>query len=256
MAFSRIAASLALSLMATTFGHCQALPVDALVVAYPDQIKSHDGKNLFWIDGASQPISDGIEKKSFQEKLKNASLLDQLSLPYPKGSQPRPPAPEEDPGRIRNTAFFDKMYGNCEKGETQRRLVTIQWVDGERLRVTEVNGVADRLRQIAAELARLPEPIRKFTYPSAGAFNCRTVKDTGKRSMHAYGAAVDINTKYADYWLWSKGGYRNRIPYEIVAAFERHGFIWGGKWGHFDTMHFEYRPEFFVTLDGVDKRSH
>jgi hypothetical protein len=19
--------------------------------------------------------------------------------------------------------------------------------------------------------------------------------------------------------------------------------IWGGKWGHFDTMHFEYRPE-------------
>jgi hypothetical protein len=30
---------------------------------------------------------------------------------------------------------------------------------------------------------------------------------------------------------------------EIVLTFERHGFIWGGKWGHFDTMHFEYRPE-------------
>jgi hypothetical protein len=28
-----------------------------------------------------------------------------------------------------------------------------------------------------------------------------------------------------------------------VDIFERHGFIWGGKWGHFDTMHFEYRPE-------------
>ena len=23
---------------------------------------------------------------------------------------------------------------------------------------------------------------------------------------------------------------------------ERHGFIWGGKWYHYDTLHFEYRP--------------
>jgi peptidoglycan LD-endopeptidase CwlK len=30
---------------------------------------------------------------------------------------------------------------------------------------------------------------------------------------------------------------------EIVAIFEKHGFIWGGKWYHYDTMHFEYRPE-------------
>ena len=37
--------------------------------------------------------------------------------------------------------------------------------------------------------------------------------------------------------------WRNRIPPEIIDIFERHGFIWGGKWYHFDTMHFEYRPE-------------
>jgi len=42
-----------------------------------------------------------------------------------------------------------------------------------------------------------------------------------------------------------------RIPYErrwmppepLVRAFERQGFVWGGKWFYFDTMHFEYRPE-------------
>jgi hypothetical protein len=33
------------------------------------------------------------------------------------------------------------------------------------------------------------------------------------------------------------------MPQEIVDIFERHGFIWGGKWYHYDTMHFEYRPE-------------
>jgi D-alanyl-D-alanine carboxypeptidase len=42
--------------------------------------------------------------------------------------------------------------------------------------------------------------------------------------------------------------YRNRMPQEIVSIFEKHGFIWGGKWNHFDTMHFEYRPE--LLADG------
>jgi hypothetical protein len=29
-------------------------------------------------------------------------------------------------------------------------------------------------------------------------------------------------------------------------VFEKHGFIWGGKWGHFDIMHYEYRPEIIL----------
>ena len=37
--------------------------------------------------------------------------------------------------------------------------------------------------------------------------------------------------------------YRNKYPHEIVEIFEKHGFIWGGRWYHYDTMHFEYRPE-------------
>ena len=60
---------------------------------------------------------------------------------------------------------------------------------------------------------------------------------------------------HADYWRWAKGQaggaipYRNRIPLEIVEIFERHGFIWGGKWYHYDTMHFEYRPELLPPGD-------
>ncbi|MGJ0507072.1 MAG: M15 family metallopeptidase [Methylocystis sp.] len=253
MSFLRVAAVAAISVMAPVLAWGQTVSPQALVLAYPDQLQGQDGQTLSWKDGFRQPLSDGVEK-TFQEKLGNASLLDQLSLPYPKGPQTRPPGREEDPGRFRNTAFFDRMYGDCQKGETQKRLTTIQWVGGERLQATEVNGVARHLREIATELSRLPEPLKKFVSPSAGAFSCRAVKDTGKPSMHAYGAAIDINVKQADYWLWSGGAYRNRIPYEIVAVFERHGFIWGGKWGHFDTMHFEYRPEFFVAVEGAEKR--
>jgi hypothetical protein len=67
--------------------------------------------------------------------------------------------------------------------------------------------------------------------------------------MHAFAAAIDLNIDYSDYWLWHRPAadgsiaYRNRMPQEIVDIFERHGFIWGGKWYHYDTMHFEYRPE-------------
>ena len=45
-------------------------------------------------------------------------------------------------------------------------------------------------------------------------------------------------------------GQRNigtQIPTEIIDIFERRGFIWGGKWSHYDTMHFEYRPELLTA---------
>src|SRR5690242_16362928 len=40
-------------------------------------------------------------------------------------------------------------------------------------------------------------------------------------------------------------GFRNtQITFRLrLYEFEQHGFIWGGRWAHYDTMHFEYRPE-------------
>jgi hypothetical protein len=221
--------------------------LDVLVRAYPDMLATHDDKTLTWKDGTSMPVSDGRDDKSFEDKLRHPSIRDQLSIPYVAGPPAKPPGPQEDPGRFRNTAFFDKMYGDCSKGEVQKKMTKVSWLPksgGGSVQITTVNGVADHLRAVSAELDALPPALKKYAFPTAGTFNCRTIKDTGNRSMHAWGAAIDINTKFSDYWLWSPGGsYRNRIPIEIVEIFEKHGFIWGGKWGHFDTMHFEYRPE-------------
>jgi len=227
--------------------HAQHPAIDALVRAYPDFLDSHDGKALIWKDGTRMPLSDGRDDKSFEEKLRKPSILDQLSIPYVSGPPAAPPGSQDDPGRFRNIAFFDKMYGDCSKGQVQKKLRKVAWLPesgGGSLQLTTVNGVADKLRAVSKQLDRLPPQIRKYAFPSAGTFNCRAVKDTGNRSAHAWGVAIDINTKFADYWLWAKNGaYRNQIPFEIVEVFERHGFIWGGKWAHFDTMHFEYRPE-------------
>jgi hypothetical protein len=221
--------------------------LDALVRAYPDFLVGYDATDLIWRDGTRMPLSDGQPAKSFDEMLRHGSILDQIRLPYPAGVMPAAAGPQADPGRIRDRAFFDKMYGDCWKGEVAPRLVPVVWLPrswGGTIRITSVNGVDRRLAAVSDELDQLPEPLKRYTYPPAGTYNCRPVADTGQPSMHSWGAAIDINTAHADYWQWrGSGGYINRIPAEIVALFERHGFIWGGKWAHYDTMHFEYRPE-------------
>ena len=241
-------------------GLAQTPALDALVRAYPDLLASHDGGVLIWKDGTRMSVSDGRSDKNFEEKLRNPSILDQLSIPYIKGPPAAPAGPQDDPGRFRNIAFFDKMYGDCSKDEVQKKLTKVAWLPksgGGFVKITTVNGVADRLRAVSEELDQLPPEITKYAVPTAGTFNCRAVKDTGNRSCHAWGIAIDLNTKFADYWLWAKnGGYRNRMPHQIVEIFERHGFIWGGKWGHFDTMHFEYRPELLDSSRPVESVAH
>ena len=221
-------------------------PLDRLVKAYPDFLAGHDGAAVRWKDGTLMPAGDAADARGYDDKLRRPSLHNQMEMAYPTGPLAKPPGPNDDPGRFRHVGFFDKMYGDCSKGQVEKRLVKVPWLPksgGGFVKATPVNGVAEKLTAISQELDALPADLKKYAYPSAGTFNCRVVKDTGNRSAHAWGIAIDLNTKFSDYWLWSKGAYKNRIPPQIVAAFEKHGFIWGGKWGHFDTMHFEYRPE-------------
>jgi hypothetical protein len=114
--------------------------------------------------------------------------------------------------------------------------------------ITAVNRIAEKLTAISRELSQLPPRFSRYLVPSDGTYNCRRIADTNRASMHAFGAAIDLNSRFGDYWLWEKSKegkfvWKNRIPLEMVDVFERHQFIWGGKWFHFDTMHFEYRPE-------------
>jgi hypothetical protein len=151
--------------------------------------------------------------------------------------------------------FFDKMYGNCEKGEVKPKLVHVDWLPHHgsgALRVTSVNKVADRFGAVSAELDKLPDSFVKYVIPLASkGYNCRVIAGTTRPSAHGHGIAIDINVAWSNYWRYRRTeagsySYENRIPWEIVEVFEKHGFIWGGKWYHYDTMHFEYRPELLL----------
>jgi hypothetical protein len=226
--------------------------LDRLVAAYPDFLAGHQGAVLVWRDGAHMPTSDGRGPKTPVEVVAAPDVEDIFAWPYPLASQPVTP-PSADPGRARPAAFFRKMYGDCHAGQVMANLVGVRWVDGSSVRITRINGVATALTAVVAELRALGPAYTKYLSPMGGTYNCRAIAGTSLASMHSYGAAIDINVASSDYWQWSDaaahglGAYRSRIPIQIVQAFERHGFIWGGRWADFDTMHFEYRPELIAV---------
>lgn len=226
--------------------------VPRLVAAYPDFLDRIEGNALVWKDGTRMTIDDQKGAKDFAVLLENPDIKDMFYARYPAGAPAAAPAINSDPGRVRYEPLFHKMYGDCRKGEVQAKLVDVVWLPrkwGKTLRVASINGVAARLAAVSRELDELPARFDAFLKPAAGTFNCRPIAGTDRLSAHGHGIAIDIATAHAHYWRWSKPDaagrpvYRNEIPAEIVAIFEKHGFIWGGRWYHFDTMHFEYRPE-------------
>ena len=224
--------------------------LDRLARAYPDWIASVSSDYVVLKNGAKFAVSDHRTDKTFEELIERPDIDDMFYVPYPAGSEPQQPPKNFDPGRVRYEPLFVAMYGDCKKNEVSPKLKSIAWLpahNGGRVAITAVNGVDQKLAAVSRELDALPPNLAKYLMPTAGTYNCRDIAGSSARSMHAYGAAIDINVKYSDYWRWSNNlnspVWKNRIPVEIVRVFEKHGFIWGGTWYHFDTMHFEYRPE-------------
>jgi hypothetical protein len=226
-----------------------------LVEAYPGVVKGYDKDALILANGKRLPLSDGRTDKTSTRCSTGPTSATCSPSAIPPARTGRAAALNHDPGRIRVEALFEALYGDCRKGEVAAKLRKVKWLPGHgggTVMLTEAQGAADALERVSRELDALPASFVKYLVPSGGTYNCRVIAGTDRMSMHAYGAAIDINTKHTTYWQWVKPGpdgtYRwsNQIPAEIVDIFEKHGFIWGGRWYHFDTMHFEYRPELAI----------
>jgi hypothetical protein len=189
-------------------------------------------------NGREVPYDDG-RTKTFDQKLAEPDLKDMFAVPYRRGPIRPVDVVDDDPGRIRFEPLFAATYG-----ETPRHvdLVSVEFA-GHALAVHR--RVAPALERV---WARLREPaLAPYFEQMGGTFVWREILGTHRRSPHSWGIAVDIGVPHSDYWEWAKPRepirWRNRIPQAIVDAFEAEGFIWAGRWFHYDTMHFEYRPE-------------
>jgi peptidoglycan LD-endopeptidase CwlK len=226
-----------------------------LIKAYPDFLVSYDHNFLVWKDGDKMRFDDK-KIKDFNTLLNYPDLQDQLIMTYPIGNHSfMPPKFNHDPGRVRYEPMFKKMYGS-NPTEVKKNLVKIIWLPKsapQPILVTQVNGVNQKLQTVSNELDELPSNLKKYVTKLAGTYNWRTISGTNRLSAHSFGIAIDINVDYSDYWKWNQSTksndieYKNTIPQQIVDIFEKNGFIWGGKWYHYDTMHFEYRPELLIN---------
>ena len=221
--------------------------LDLFRKAYPGVVASVQGNTMTLVNGKSFPVDDG-RTKDHQDKLKDADVEDMLSQVYPLGKCFSGKVPlNSDPGRIRHLPLMMAIFGET-KGQVVSRSERINWFE-QKLTFTKVAGAGEAIRAVQADLEKFPAKFPKYYRKSGGTFVWRYVAGTKRLSQHSFASAIDVNTAFTDYWRWSGGKpgnvpkYKNRIPMEIVEIFERHGFIWGGKWYHYDTMHFSYRPD-------------
>jgi len=218
--------------------------------AYPDTLKSCNDNYLVFKNGSKLPFAtSGIS--DFSQLIENAGIKDHLLIKYSKDDS-SVLVKNHDPGRIRNEAFFKKMYGDTKK-EVENNLVKVKWLPEHfnyNLLVTKINNIDKKMIKISDELSKIINKDNIDYLKPSGSFYWRKINGTNRLSMHSFGIAIDLNARHSNYWRWDMPRLkcRNKIPMEIVHIFEKYGFIWGGRWYHYDTMHFEYRPELLIDI--------
>ncbi len=221
----------------------------AFAAAYPVEFQGVTGAGaLFRFNGKDFAYDDG-RAKTFEETLDSPDVKDMFAQTYPL-TNPVDRLPENfDPGRIRCEELFKALFGASEK-EVSSNCVPVDFC-GHKVRFNRRCGAADALSRVSGDLDKLYETrpeLRAYTARLGGTFQWRLIAGTKRLSNHSFATAIDLNVSKAAYWRWQPESAlaafsRKSWPVEIVEAFERHDFIWGGKWWHYDTMHFEFRPE-------------
>ena len=252
--------------------------------AYPDRIgkvEMHDGdwsvqvygERFYYAEGRLLPASlrDRMNEYDPQPFYNYERELPAWTEPTPEESarmreqaalrQRRPPK--------RSSHFYDALWRNRSKEESWEHVKQINFL-GHRVLVhytilTNLSLVEEQILRTAKTNAVVQQWVSGIK--NVESWSWRNIASTQSRSFHAYGAAVDILPKslggLATYWLWTSQytpdwwavPYSKRFhpPDEVIKAFESFGFIWGGKWRYFDTMHFEYRPE-ILLLSGIEQK--
>jgi len=189
--------------------------------------------------------------------LGQADQYDPFFYAYSLEPLEEPPPLEDSPAQSVDVleVFFGRSESeirrHCESVTFLNRRLFVNTLAVEPLQAVqrEILAAADRDKKVARWIEALEV---------AYSFMDKGIAGSTSRSYHTWGLAVDLIPESYDgkqvYWRWSRVYNRqgwHRIPLAerwspppaVVKAFERHGFVWGGKWAHFDTMHFEYRPE-------------
>jgi len=237
-----------------------ALDVACLTEAYPGFFtgaeRDPDGSIWLLTCGNERILYDDGREKSPEELMDNADIEDSMRLPYPLEPARPTPGVDEDPGRIRSYALMTALYGS-ERKSVEAKLVKAPLHTSSLRIAARLQKPLARMHEASQRLLAAKPELAGF-YKGACCQYWRVIAGTQRLSAHSWGIAIDLNPEMGPYWQWSHitpHPDQKTWPPEIVALFEENGFIWGGKWYHYDLMHFEYRPELILKARKLAGRS-
>ena len=165
--------------------------------------------------------------------------------------------------------FFDFLYSADSQRTIENHIVQVRFL-GNRTKIHErIKAPLARVEEKIQQLSKTDEEVESFveSIKSSDAYHWRIIAGTNRKSFHSYGIAVDVLPRSlggkAIFWSWEKdrnpNGWmlvplakRGMPPQPVIKIFEREGFVWGGKWGIWDNMHFEYHPELILHNFGMN----
>ncbi|WMJ82425.1 M15 family metallopeptidase [Clostridium sp. MB40-C1] len=225
-----------------------------LMMAYPEYIKDvrvENDKVYLVMNSGNKIMYDDKREKKFDEKVNNPDIQDMMEQLYPLSDIKNLMDSDYNPGRIRTYPLLKEVYG-YSKSSVEKNLVNVR-AGSKYCLFNKNNNAANSLKKVMEELNSLSKAqgnIYSIVFPVNGTFNYRVIAGTNRLSPHSFGTAIDLKSDKRDYWKWaSREQGQKRLesyPREVVEIFEKNNFIWGGKWGKFDILHFEYRPELIL----------
>lgn len=232
-----------------------------------DSVSIRNGDVVFFMGGGAIHFEDGRLLEA--SHLDRRGSCDPVFYRYPLQPLTEAPEPaEEFPTSCRDV--MEILWGSTER-EIRGHGGVVPFLD-HRMYVNDVlraplAAVERDLEAAARRVAGVAEWIAGIDITYSFVYRDITASDTP--SYHAWGLAFDlVPASYEGrhvYWRWSRAldreGWRD-IPLEerwsppsaAIEIFERHGFVWGGKWGYFDAIHFEYRPEIILYNRLLEER--
>ena len=235
----------------------EQLEVDALVEEYASFIREvvqMENDVAFLIGETWIYFQEGrmLSKESSQYLDRYQSLF----YDYPIGRLTK--LPEYQELTVRSPDFLNHLFGTTEI-RLRDQCYWVPFLDHNAYMNQFCEKALKNVEMEILQAAESDQEVQAFieNLKTIYSFQQRNIRGTENVSYHSYGLALDLvpisyDRKHAN-WIWSTAFIEewHLIPLEerwsppqaVIDAFEKNGFVWGGKWSHFDNIHFEYAPE-------------
>ena len=151
--------------------------------------------------------------------------------------------PKNNPWPSSDLRSMEQFYGAPGDESNLTNLLTPfpMFYDGKRIKTIRCHHkVADSLFRVLTSIGRSYGQLRSVIEEAedyGGCFNVRKKRGGTSLSIHSWGAAIDLDAD--DNSFRASWPMQSDMPFEIIEAFAREGWLSGAAFWGYDAMHFQ-----------------